>query len=133
VPEPDLEVAVLTRYVRPAKRDRLVEFVTSPKKRDRVFDELNTSGIFDPRWLTEFAAGRDAASLLREYTRRGMGGEVYLMCASHLFDGRRMPLADALAELVGRCVDVLAYCPASGTAFYEWHHSGSSWFLRRDV
>jgi hypothetical protein len=129
--EPALEIEVLTRFVRAAKRGRCVGFVSKPKTRDRVFRELANPAIFDPDCVTRFVgANRTAEQLLVEYQRRGMGSEVYLMSSNSDLDGRRLPLAEALTESVSRCDDVLAYCVASKTAFYEWHHSEASWFLR---
>jgi hypothetical protein len=130
--EPELEVAVLSRFVRAAKRERCVGFVSKPKTRDRALNELSTPAIFEPSCMTEFTGGsRTADQLSTEYRRRGMGPEVYVMSSRWELDGRRLPLAEALEESVARCHDVLAYCPRSGTAFYEWHHSGSSWFLQK--
>jgi hypothetical protein len=132
MPETDLEIAVLSRFIRAAKRDRCVGFVSKPKTRARVFDELRNPAVFDPACVTTFTgADRTAEKLLVEYRRHGMGSEVYLMSPSHRLDGARMPLDEALRLSFAACVDVLGYCPASATAFYEWHHSGASWFLSR--
>lgn len=128
--EPELEIAVLTRYVRAAKRERCVGFVSKSKTRDKVFAELRSPAIFDPAFVTKITGGmRSPVGLLEEYREWGMGPEVYVMSTRSEWDGRRMPLAEALRQTLGAGSDVLAYCPASGTAFYEWHHSGASWFL----
>lgn len=42
---------------------------------------------------------------------------------------RKFQLSYNLEECVGAGTDIVGYCYKTNTAFYEWHHSGTSYFL----
>ena len=126
----DLELELISRFVCRNKRERLKMFAAKTKTRARLIREFSSPGIFEPKLMTEFTgADRTTGNLLEVYTKRGMGDTVYVISENCEWDGKEMSTKKILEQSLAMGTDVLGYCPKSKTAFYEWHHSGVSYFL----
>lgn len=126
----DLELELIDLFVRKSKRERLKMFAAKPKTRDKLIREFNSPGIFNPKLMTEITgAGRTTENLLNSYRKNGMGEVVYVISENYEWDGQEMATKDIIQQSMAMCTDVFGYCAKSKTAFYEWHHSGASYFL----
>lgn len=126
----DIELELINLFVRRKKRERLLTFAGKSKTRDKMIREFNSPGIFSPNLMTEFKGGeRTVEQLLKRYRESGMSNSVYVISEKYEWDGLEMTTDDILEESLAMCTDVFAYCQKSKTAFYEWHHSGASFFL----
>ena len=127
----EIELEIISLFVMNSKRKRLVGFVESGK-RNKVIDAFNDPGIFDERYITEFRGGeRTTENLVKQYKSLGMGDRVYVMSENTDWDEQKFQMSYILGECLAACFDTLGYCWKTHTAFYEWHHSETSYFLSR--
>ncbi len=124
----ELELKIISLFVDKSKRNRLSGFIQS-ENRGKLINAFNDPGIFDKRYITEFSGNRTAESLVEQYKALGMGGRVYVMSENSDWDGQKFQMSYILGECVAACIDTLGYCWKTQTAFYEWHHSGVSYFM----
>lgn len=130
--ETNLELELISRFVVKEKRDRLLGFASSFKTRPRLLSELKSPAIFDPRYVIDFSGADRMQEVLPDiYKTHGMGGRVYVISENEDWDARRFQMSYIVNQCLGACIDTLGYCWKSRTAFYEWHHSGKSYLLRR--
>lgn len=126
-----LEIEAIRLFVRREKHDRFVGFVSNERKRGEFLWALQDPAIFDPRCVTKVSGGeRSVERLTQLYRSLGMGGRVYAISPRSEWDGQKFQMTYLLEQTLAQCDDVLAYCWQTRTAFYEWHHSGTSYFLR---
>ena len=128
-----LEVELIRRFVTKEKQNRLVDFVSNPKSRDKFFNEIASPSIFDQRCVTEISGSQRSVGLLPDlYKEYGMSGRVYVMSAYDEWDGRKFQMSYIVDECLAQCVDTIGYCWKTKLGFYEWHHSGASYFLKKE-
>ncbi|MCG7950048.1 MAG: hypothetical protein JAZ17_27990 [Candidatus Thiodiazotropha endolucinida] len=129
----EIELEIINLFVNKAKRKRLIGFIESGK-RSKVIDAINDPGIFDERFIAEFSGGeRTAENLVKQYKKLGMGGRVYVMSENPDWGEQKFQMSYILDECLAACYDTHGYCCKTHTAFYEWHHSESSYFMSRRV
>lgn len=127
-----LEIEIIKRFVDPKKKNRLLDFVSKPEKRDRIFYDINSPTIFDQKYITEISgAVRNPVDLVKKYKELGMGGRVYIMSENDDWDGKKFQMSYIVGECLAMCLETIGYCWKTKTAFFEWHHSGASYFLKR--
>ena len=131
-PDTGLEQEVITRFVTRAKRERFLSFVSSKKRRDDFVTELRNPEVFDSRWVTEITgADRNAGRLVDVLSKSGVGGRVYVVSSNSEWDAHRFQMSWFAQECCGAGFDTLAYCWKSQVGFYEQHHSGFTYVLKR--
>jgi len=124
-----LDRKIVSQFVTPSKRQRLKGLLDSGS-REKFINAFNSPAIFDDRKIHEFVGKqRDPHLLLAHYRALGMGGRVYVISEDSDWDGQKFQLSYILEECVGAGTDIVGYCYKTNTAFYEWHHSGTSYFL----
>jgi len=125
-----LERELIDRFICKSKRERLKQFAGKSNTRDKMVRALSGPDVFEQDRLTKIEGqNRTFDGLLKIYRDAGMGAMVYVISENSDWDGQEMPTKLILEQSLASCIDVLAYCPKSKTAFYEWHHSGSSFLL----
>jgi len=130
--EPKLEAEIITRFVKRERRARLLEFASKPDRRDQLLQEINSPGIFDQRFISGVSGSqRSADNLPSVFKKNGMGGRVYVMSEHHEWDAQKFQMSYIIGECLSMCFDTLGYCWKSKTAFFEWHHSGETYFLSK--
>jgi len=130
--DPKLEAEIITRFVKRERRARLLEFTSKPDRRDQLLQEFNSPGIFDQRFISGVSGSqRSAENLPSLFKQRGMGGRVYVISEHHEWDTQKFQMSYIVGECLGMCFDTLGYCWKSKTAFFEWHHSGDTYFLSK--
>ena len=126
----ELEKELVKLFVRSEKRERVLMFAGKTKSRPKLLAELNGPGIFNQKLLTKFTGSqRTLANLISEYTKLGMGPDLYVISENSAWDGCTIPKSHILEATLFESTDTLGYCPKSRTAFYEWHHGETSFFL----
>ena len=129
--ETEFELEFINRFVVKNKRERLIGFASKPKSRNKMFNEFRSPEIFDPRYVTEIlGSDRNTDILANIYKKHGMSGRVYVMSENEEWDAQRFQMSYIVDECMAMCIDTIGYCWKSKTAFYEWHHSGASYFLK---
>jgi hypothetical protein len=127
-----LEIEALSRFVVPLKRERCIGFVSQERTRSKLLVELRNPSIFDERYVIEMSpSDRTSEGLVAKFRELGMAGRVYVISSNSEWDGQKFQMSWFAGEFHARGFDTLAYCWKSKTAFYEQHHSGFTYFLRR--
>ena len=127
-----LEAEVLARYITPTKRERCMRFASNPKTRNKLLDELRQPSIFDTRYVIDISpSDRTPEKLVQKFTEFGMGGRVYVMSTNSVWDGCKFQMSWFVGAFHATGFDTLAFCWKSKTAFYEQHHSGFTYFLKK--
>lgn len=126
-----LDEEIVRKFVARAKQERCLAFVSKSRTRDKFISMLASPAVFDKRCVEEIS-GVDRATpsnLIRKLTASGLGKQVYVVSESLAWDGQVFELSEIIPLCLAAGVDTLGYCPEAGAAFYEWHHSGSSYLL----
>ena len=130
--DPKLEAEALTRFITPAKRERCLGFAADPRTRSKLLDELRQPSVFDKRCVIEIPTGeRTPERLVQKFRQLGMAGRVYVISSNPEWDCCKFQMSWFVAEFHAAGFDTLAFCWKSKTAFYEQHHSGFTYFLKR--
>jgi hypothetical protein len=130
--ESRLETDFIERFVRKERRQRLLEFAAKVDNRGRLLSKLNSPGIFDPRFVTAIGGSQRVSGVLAGvYKHHGMGGRVYVISENAEWDGQKFQMSYIVDQCLAGCVDTVGYCWKSKIAFFEWHHSGESYLLKR--
>lgn len=82
-------------------------------------------------WRYARPTGGDLAKALRAL---GAAARCYCLCGPEEFDGREVPLAEALTALVGRGLPVLLVCRPGSLAYFEPEYEsgpGQQYILQR--
>jgi len=128
-----LESEFLNRFVVSTKRERLVGFASKLETRGRFLNELRSPSIFDPRYIIEInGSDRMPGTLPAIFKQYGMGGRVYVISENEEWDAQKFQMSYIVDQCLGMGFDTVGYCWKTKTAFYEWHHSESSYFLKRN-
>lgn len=104
-----------------------------PARRRKLIAEL-LAGVdsFDPRCVRPVPSGLqgtgDIELLLRS---RGAPSTCHVMSENGALDGRKLPLAEALAEIVGWGASSLLSCRPGRLAYFEGEEPGERYLLER--
>jgi hypothetical protein len=114
------EEALIRAFVVKAKCDRFVELMAEPKRRKDVPATLAHFRDLDPRWIVHLPTNQhDARAVERALRSRGAGDLCYLISQEGDLDRRRLPLADALEQVIGRGIGTLISCIPGSLAYFE--------------
>ncbi len=126
-----IEIEIIKRFIDPKKKERLLSFVSNPEKRDKIFYEIISPAIFNQKYVSEIkGSDREPKRIVEKYKELGLGGRVYVISANDDWDGKKFQMSYIVGECLAMCIDTIGYCWKTKTAFYEWHHSGASYFLK---
>src|SRR5688572_1812306 len=105
------EEALVSSFVAPQKRERLLELLANPKRRTKVTRSLAHFKDLDPRWVVAVPPSQhDSIALERLLRSMGAGDTCHVVSESSALDGRRLPLRTALEEVIGRGMGTLVSC-----------------------
>jgi hypothetical protein len=92
--------------------------------RTKLFNKLchNYQDVLDWRQARPTAS----TELLKDLKELGAAAQCYCFCGPEEFDGREIPLAEALAALVGQGLPVLLICVPEMLAYFEPEHEEGS-------
>jgi hypothetical protein len=113
--------ALIKAFVAPERRERYLFLARTPKRRTELTNRLAHWRDFDSRRAVTVPADAQAsAAAVAQFLQvRGAPGACYVLSESREIDGRVMPLADALAAVVGRGVGTVLSCLPGRLAYYE--------------
>jgi hypothetical protein len=97
----DLEIKVIKRLIDKAKRDRYIQFVSSPKNRHKFVSDLPHLKSFT--WeLFDAIKGNEQQAVLQALQRDGIPGKTcYVISENPKLDTRTLDIKDAISETVG--------------------------------
>jgi len=126
------EEALIRAFVVPEKRERLVELLAKPKRRETVRKALAHFGDLDRRFMVAIPGSEQSAPAIEKLLRsRGAPGECYLISESSALDGRTMTLGEALRAVVAHGMGTLLSCVPGRLGYYEGEDREDRWLLER--
>ena len=116
----DHETALINAFILPAKRARLTGLLRNPKRRPKILATLYHFRDLDPRFLVEIApSDQHADAVAALLIRRGAPTQCHLISTDRDLDGRDLPLAEALAQIVGFGEGTLVSCIPGRLGYFE--------------
>jgi hypothetical protein len=109
------EEATLRAFVIAAKRDRLVALFGSTKRRRQACDALNHFDGWDERFAQRIDSSADVLAVLR---KAGAQSQCHVISNSSEFDGRVMPLNEAVSACEGYPFASVLCCLPGQLAFF---------------
>jgi hypothetical protein len=120
--------ALISLFVKKAKRERMRTLAARPGRRaDLRHDLLHDTRSLDPAVLVRLGGRSTADAVARQ-----LPGAQRAYCVSEVLgvDDQELPLAAALAAVVGRAEDSLVFALGTASAYLETHE-GEQWLLVR--
>ena len=126
---PQEHEAGLVEFVVPAKRGRLLGFISNPRTRHKFVDDLWHFRDWDSESVVQLPSSRHKAEdVLVELTRRGARGDVHL--GTRNLDGRSLALVDAIRAVVGSSSGTVVSCIPGRLAYFEGESPGDRCILQ---
>jgi hypothetical protein len=133
--ESEHDTALIRAFITPKRRDRYLGLLATARGRDKLRQRLaHCCRDLDSRFVHELPRGthtpEQISALLHD---RGAPSECVLLSEDDALDGRRMPLTDALAAVVGYGMGTFISCVPGRLAFYEEEGPGVRYILERST
>jgi hypothetical protein len=126
------EEEFIKSFVKPIKRQRYLDFVSTPKSRHKFVDELYPHHVLDPRFMLSIPPNQQhPKELIEILTQRGAPPLCWITSQDRLLDGKQMPLFDALKEVVGHDLPTFLSCIPGQLVYFEGDGMGYRWILER--
>jgi len=114
------EEALSRSFIVPTKRERTWELLSNPKRRKKITASLAHFKDLDPRWVVPIPPSEQTAAGLERLLRaRGARDSCYLVSEASQLDSQRLPLGEALEEVIGYGMGTLISCVPGELAFFE--------------
>jgi hypothetical protein len=114
------EHSFIAAFVKRSKRDRYRQFVSDPRLRRKFLNQLAHFKDVDPRFRLPIASNKlGVDNITVEMQRRHSHSFVFVVSEDPTLDQREMPLAEALAQVVGRGMGAILSCIPGRLAFVE--------------
>lgn len=95
-PDLEQEAALIRAFIIPTKRERLVELLAKPKRRQDVLNTLYHFAGLDPRFISRIHGAESSAEGIEALLRsKGAPDLCYAISTDSELDGRTVPLREA--------------------------------------
>jgi hypothetical protein len=126
------EERLLARFIVRTKRERYVEMISHPKKRQKFLRELAHFKALDPRYFISIPPNQQYPEQIAAIlTQKGAPRICWVTSEDAELDEKEMPLLQALKEVVGRQMGTFLSCVPGRLAFFEGEEVGARWILER--
>ena len=114
---------IIELFVVKEKRNRFLEFISSPRKYDDFLHELlNDPRNINPKCVAEDLRGyQESSEIIRKLRKLGAGKEAYLVSENWDVDGKSGNLEE-IVSLVNGGGDIV-YCLGTKLGYYEGHEN----------
>lgn len=114
------EEQLIRAFIDIRKRDRLLGMLSNPKKRRKGTSEFAHFDGLDERWVVQIPPAQQHPPEIEELLRsRGAGDTCYVVSDDSDLDGRRLPLSEALRDVVGFGMGTLISCIPGELAYFK--------------
>jgi hypothetical protein len=114
------EEAVVRAFLIPARRERYLGFLKSPKNRKKFIGVLAHFKHLDPQFATSISGNqRNPEALLKLLFEKGAGVKCWVISENAELDGKEIDLQIALKETVGRQMGTFISCIPGKLAYFE--------------
>src|SRR5258705_6354153 len=112
--------ALVRAFIAPERRNRYLSLLSSARGRDKLRRALADCHDLDMRFAHELPSGVHTPAAIAELLRtKGAPAECVLLSESDALDGRRLPLEETLAAVIGRGMGTFVSCLPGRLGFYE--------------
>ncbi len=116
----DHEEAVIRAFRLPTKRDRYLEFLSSPRRRTKFIAELAHFKHLDAKFAFSIPGSqKNPASLHKLLTAKGAGPKCWVISKNRALDCREMDLEAALKATIGYQMGTFISCMPGKLAYFE--------------
>ena len=124
------EEQLILNFLDPNKKERFLELLGNPKRRDEFLKSLGHFHDLDKRWRLEISgAARQSGNILELLDAKGAPKKCWVISESSKLDGRTMVLGDALDEAVCSDMGTFISCLPGKLAYLDNEDGG--WLLQR--
>jgi hypothetical protein len=114
------EATLISTFVNPLKRKRLIEILANPKRRHRATETLAHFHDLDPSAVVPLGSAAQTPAAIEGILRsRGAGDTCHVISENHAIDGKTLSLKVALEQVVGQGMGTLLSCVPGELAYYE--------------
>jgi hypothetical protein len=114
------EQAVVLAFILPARQERYLEFLKSPKNRKKFIGVLAHFKHLDPKFATRITGNQSKPSaLVKLLVGKGAGINCWVISENADLDGREIDLEIALKETVGGQMGTFISCIPGKLAYFE--------------
>jgi hypothetical protein len=119
------EEELVKAFILPARRERYLEFLKTPKNRAKFIEQLAHFKHLNPQFAIGISGNQqNPASLLKLLTAKGAGPNCWVISENSKMDGREMDLETALRETVGYQMGTFLSCVPGRLAYFEDEDDG---------
>jgi len=124
------EEELIKAFFVPTKRERYLEIVSKPKKREKFLRELGHFKALDPRYVVTIPTNkRHATDIALILAHKGAPKSCWVTSEDSRIDGQNLPLDEALHMIVGYGMGTFLSCIAGKLAYFE--DEEVRWILER--
>src|SRR5215467_6087771 len=114
------EETLVKAFILPARQERYLEFLRTPKRRTKFIEQLAHFKHLNPQFVVIIPSNqRNPASLLKLLTGMGASTSCWAISENSEMDGRELDLETALKETVGRQMGTFLSCVPGKLAYFE--------------
>ena len=114
------EEALIRAFVLKARRDRLIEFLSSRTRRHEATSRLAHFRDFDPRYVVTLSGNEQSPdAVARVLRQRGSGDTCHVISENIELDGKRVSLERILKDVIGSGWGTLISCIPGTLAYFE--------------
>ncbi len=127
------EEALFETFIVPSKRQRYLDFLKTKRGRDKILAALDHFKDLGPRFCAKIRpAELHANEILRILRNHSAPTDFHLVSSEAHWDGRQMPLSDALREIVGGGSGTFVSCIPGELAYFEGEGQNERYICRRE-
>jgi hypothetical protein len=116
----DRETDVINTFVVSRKRERYIELLRSPKRRQDFLRQLYHFRDFIPSRIVPLSKGLlTEDDVLAELCARGAGSTCYVISVDDKLDGQSGQLAEVIPQVFARMEGTIVSCVPGRLAYYE--------------
>jgi hypothetical protein len=114
------EEEAVRAFIDPRRRERYLEFLSTPKRRRKFISQLAHFKSLDPKCLVGIAPSQQNSSSLAELlAAKGASSRCWVISENPELDAREIDLREALKETVGRGMGTIISCVAGRLGYFE--------------
>ena len=125
------EIAFVSSFIIPERRERYLSLLGNPKRRGKVLNRLNHSQDVNLSLARQVRSGCDAESLAVLLEQMGAGETCYVIADASDMDGQTLPLKEALWRASVHGFGVVLSCVPGRLCFYKAESPTSGFILEK--
>lgn len=126
------EKAFVRAFILSDKQSRYLWLLASRKRRSKFLDRLNHHLDYDPAFAVRVPTHQQTPDGIEFLLRRkGAANSCHVISSSRKWDGRDLPLREALEDVLGFSIGTVLCCNPGRLAYYEAEDMGHRFIFSR--